>query len=227
MLSATAPPPRPGPPGDDQRRRQADHVVVRLLAEQAQFLQPLAVGRARAPSARCRSASPRPRTLLDVRMPDLAQFVEQPGAQFRRAVRQALLLDHPQRRPRHRAGQRIAAVGAAVAAGAEHAQDFARSKPPPIRDTRRPRAPCPECSTSGCTSSCWQASKRAGPAQPGLDLVGDHEHPLARADLRGFAQISVGRNQDAGLALNRLEQEGAGVRRDGAAPAPPRRRKAR
>ena len=37
-----------------------------------------------------------------------------------------------------------------------------------------------------------------------------------RADLGGVAQVAVGRNQDAGLALDRLEQEGAGVGRDGA-----------
>ena len=41
------------------------------------------------------------------------------------AAGQALFLDHAQRGTRRRARQRIAAIGAAVAAGAEHAQNLA------------------------------------------------------------------------------------------------------
>ncbi len=50
--------------------------------------------------------------------------------------------------------------------------------------------------------------------EPGLDLVGDEQHVVARADLAHRAQVALGRQHDAGLALDRLDQHGGGRRRD-------------
>ena len=60
----------------------------------------------------------------------------------------------------------------------------------------------------------------AGAAQARLDLVG-HEQDVLLATQRGERrEPAVGRNQDAGLRLDRLDEHGAGVWPDGA----PRRR---
>ena len=56
--------------------------------------------------------------------------------------------------------------------------------------------------------------QRAGAAEAGLDFVADHQHVVARADLAHALEIARGRHDDAGLALDRLDEEGAGVGRD-------------
>ena len=50
-----------------------------------------------------------------------------------------------------------------------------------------------------------------GPAEPGLDLVEDQEHAARVAQAPELAQISVRRHDDAGLALDRLDQHRAGI----------------
>jgi hypothetical protein len=66
----------------------------------------------------------------------------------------------------------------------------------------------------------------AGAAEAGLDLVQDQHHVVRGAELARALQIAGGRDDDAGLALDRLDQEGDvfGVI---AAPAPRRRRTGR
>jgi hypothetical protein len=53
---------------------------------------------------------------------------------------------------------------------------------------------------------------RAGAAEAGLHLVGDHEHLVARAQLAHAAQVALVGHHDARLALDRLEHEGGHVR---------------
>ena len=53
--------------------------------------------------------------------------------------------------------------------------------------------------------------RAAGAAEARLDLVGDEQHAAAVAELAGAAQVAVGRDDHAGLALDRLDQEGDGV----------------
>ncbi len=58
------------------------------------------------------------------------------------------------------------------------------------------------------------SEQAAGAAEPGLDLVGDEEDVVARADLADPPQVPLGRDDHAALALDRLDDEGRGVRRD-------------
>ena len=51
----------------------------------------------------------------------------------------------------------------------------------------------------------------AGAAEAGLDLVGGEEDVLAGADLADAAQVALGRDDHAALALDRLDQDGDGV----------------
>ena len=51
------------------------------------------------------------------------------------------------------------------------------------------------------------------------------QHVVLAADLGGLVEEAVGRNDDAGLALDGLDQEGAGVGRDGVRAGPRRRRR--
>ena len=57
----------------------------------------------------------------------------------------------------------------------------------------------------------------AGPAQPGLDLIGDHERAVRRAQVPDGGQVTRRRHHDAGLALDRLDQDAhhVGVHRRG------------
>ncbi len=54
-----------------------------------------------------------------------------------------------------------------------------------------------------------------GPAEARLDFIGDHQYVVASADLAHLTQPAVGRQHDAGFALDRLHEEGGGVVVDG------------
>src|SRR5438876_12315344 len=47
-----------------------------------------------------------------------------------------------------------------------------------------------------------------------LDLVDKQQHAMLAADPRDFSEIAFGRHDDSALALDRLDQERSGVRRD-------------
>ena len=68
---------------------------------------------------------------------------------------------------------------------------------------------------SGMTASCSQAKVRAGAAEPGLDLVGDHQHVVLDAQPAHVVQVAGRRHDHAGLALHRLDQDGHGRLVDG------------
>ncbi len=57
--------------------------------------------------------------------------------------------------------------------------------------------------------------QRAGAAEPGLDLVQDQQHIVFGAERAGARQVAWRRDDHAGLALDRLDQEGRGVGGDG------------
>ena len=63
---------------------------------------------------------------------------------------------------------------------------------------------------SGTTASCSQAKVRAGAAEPGLDLVGDHQHVVLDAQPAHVVQVAGRRHDHAGFALHRLDQDGHG-----------------
>ena len=54
----------------------------------------------------------------------------------------------------------------------------------------------------------------AGAAEPGLNLVEDQHHVMRGAEFADPREIARWWNDDAGLALDRLDEEGDGVRRD-------------
>ena len=56
--------------------------------------------------------------------------------------------------------------------------------------------------------------KLAGAAQARLDFIRHEEHAVLAAEVSGFSQETCGRNDDAGLALDGLDQKRAGVRCD-------------
>src|SRR5829696_6632905 len=67
---------------------------------------------------------------------------------------------------------------------------------------------------------CWpglstpRMSRLPTTAETGLDLVGGEEDVLAGADLADVAQVAVGRDDHAALALDRLDEDRHGVRGD-------------
>ena len=54
----------------------------------------------------------------------------------------------------------------------------------------------------------------ASAAESGLYLVGDQQYVVAVADLGAGGKITVGGNDDAAFALDRLDEKGGGIRRD-------------
>jgi hypothetical protein len=55
----------------------------------------------------------------------------------------------------------------------------------------------------------------AGAAKAGLHFVDNEQHLMPPADRRASCQIAIRWQQDAALTLDRLDQEGGGMRRDG------------
>ena len=110
---------------------------------------------------------------------------------------------------------RRAAVRAAVVAGREHGGDVA------------PRPACADRHTVahrlghrhhvGRHAGVLEAEPRAGAAEPGLDLVDDHQRAGVVAQLTDRPQVAVGRRVDAALALHGFDQHRRHGRVDGAA----------
>ena len=63
----------------------------------------------------------------------------------------------------------------------------------------------------GRTGVGWPGKQRAGATQPGLDLVGDHEHAVAPAEIERRGQIAWRRRNDAPFTLDRFNDEGGHV----------------
>ena len=75
-----------------------------------------------------------------------------------------------------------------------------------------PPSALPSRYTSGTTPSRSHANVVADAAETRLDLVGDEQHVVPRADLAHRAEVALGRDDDAGLALDRLDEHGGGLR---------------
>ncbi len=109
------------------------------------------------------------------------------------------------------AGQGVAAEGGAVRSGRQHAEYVA-----PGDDGRQGHDAAPkrlaETVHVGCDAFVLAGERRSRAAEPGLDLVGDHEHVVRGAQLAHPREVSGGRDDDAGLALNRLDEERDDVR---------------
>ena len=124
--------------------------------------------------------------------------------------------DDAERGAGHGAGQRIAAEGAAVVAGVEEAEDLARAEHggDGIEAAGERLA---DDEHVGLDALVLVGEELAGAAEAGLDLVGDEQDAVLLADGGGVFEEAVGRHEDAGLALDGLDEEGGGVGRDGGA----------
>ncbi len=137
-------------------------------------------------------------------------------AKLAAALDQALVLDHIQRFEADARSEGVAAEGGTMAARRHQVEHFStrhegrhreQSATERLADDNAIRAdalvhigkPCP------------------GTAQPGLNFVDDHQHLQFVAQCAHGTQETRWRQHDAGLALDRFDQHGAGVRRDCAA----------
>src|SRR6185437_11376516 len=184
-----------------------------LLAENSLLFQRLAIGPCRAVHL---DADPEPSAtnFAQVTATQGVQAIEKVSAQFRGALDHLLLDENAQRGTGHGAAQRIAAKGAAVVAGlvnaqnllgGQHGGDGIEAAGQRLADNEH----------VGVNSLAHVGKELAGAAEAGLDFVGHEEHPVAAANVRGFAQIAGGRENNASLALDGLDQEGTGVGGDG------------
>ena len=198
---------------DHERRRQADDVVVRLLAEHSLFLQQLAIGTGE-PGQFDADPQAASANLPDERASQRAQFREEVRAQLGGSLDEPLVDEHLERRAGHRAGQRVAAERAAVIARLEDAQHLAS------RQDRRDgvvasRQRLGDDHHVGLDVFPLVREQAAGAAEPRLDLVEDQQHVVPLADLLGLLEVSGGRDDDAGLALYGFDEKRRRVRGDG------------
>ncbi len=73
---------------------------------------------------------------------------------------------------------------------------------------------------SGVIAALLIGEQRAGAAHAGLHLVEDQQQPVAVAELAHSPQVAGVGGHDAALALDGLEHDGDGPRRDRRRPAP-------
>ena len=121
---------------------------------------------------------------------------------------------HVDDRAADRAGQRVAAEGAAVLAGLEDAEDVAVRHDGRDRDDAAAERLAQDVEV-GDDALVVAREGPAGPAEAGLDLVGREQHVVGGAELADPAQVAVRRDHDAALALDGLDEHGDRVRRDG------------
>src|SRR6185437_11725104 len=200
---------------DDQRRGEADDVGVGFLAEQAAAHELFAVGPRGAVELNADEEA-LAANLLDVRAADALDEVHRVGAEFRGALGELLVDDDAQRGARYGAGERVAAEGGTVVAVMDKAEDLARAEH--RGDGIEPAGERLADDEHVRRDALMHVGEElAGAAKAGLDLVEHEQNVVLFAGGGDFAQVAVGRDEDAGLALDGLDEEGAGLRRDGAA----------
>ena len=151
-----------------------------------------------------------------VRTAERLQTVEEVEHPILRSVRSSSRLTSTQSRARNGTRQRIASESGTVVAGLEYAQNFLR------REHGRDRI---EASGErlandhrvGTNAFVHEGEQFSGTPEARLNFVGDQQHAVFAAYLGGLFQEACGRNDDSGFALDWLDQEGAGVGRDGVA----------
>ena len=156
---------------------------------------------------------------------DRAQPIQQVGAHFGAALDESLVLDDRKGLRADPRRKRVAAEGGAVRAGIENAHQLAR------RDEGRDRIDAAaerlaEDQPVRPDVLMLMGEPSPGAPETGLDLVEDQQNVVLVADRAQLAQIALGRDDDAGLALDGLDQDRAGVRRDRARHSLERRRTA-
>ena len=139
----------------------------------------------------------------------------EPRAQLGAALDQLLLDQHLQRLAGDGHAQRVAAEGGAVLAGLEDAHHLLRGQERGHR-VEAARERLADDHDVGLHVVPLVAEELAGATEARLDLVAE-QHVVLLARSRRLAQEAGRRHDDARLALDRLDQEGAGVGRDGVA----------
>ena len=211
--------------GDRQRRQQPDHVAVQTAAEQQQTLCAGRGDRARDELGRRASSSSRSRTISSasigpsprtspidstrVAMSSSAARSRVPSAAD--GARNAWRRDRLEHHVGRRAGDRVAAEGAAEPARVDRVHD--RRRP----GDRRQRQPAAERLAGheqvGLRVVVLDRPHRPGAADAGLDLVVDPQDPVAVAQLAQTSGEVRGHRDEAALALDRLEDHRGDGRR--------------
>jgi len=145
---------------------------------------------------------------------DALQTPLEVGADLARALHQPFVNQHAQGGAADSRAERVAAEGAAVVARPQQAQHLAvgqhgrdgveaAAERLAQRDHVRPDA------------FVVAAQQRAGAAEAGLNLIGDEQDVVGGANLGRALQVARRGHAHAPFALDRLDQEGDGVGRDG------------
>ncbi len=198
-----------------QRGRQPHHRLVRLLRQHALVEQPLA-GFACARDLGIDLGADPEATSAHL-AGEAYRHRDEPllhiGAELGRAFDELLLLDDGQRFMADCGGECVAAEGRAVRAGREHVHQRA------LADERRDRQHAAaqrlaENEAVGDDAFVLEREPGAGAPKAGLHLVDDQEHVVGVADPAQPREEARGRHDDAGLALDRLDQDSGSPRRD-------------
>ncbi len=132
--------------------------------------------------------------------------------EWRRVLDQPLLDQHLERRPRHRAGERVAAEGRAVVAGLEDAHDLV------VGEDRRDRqaAAAERLADDHHVGPDRPRARRRTACRCGRGPTGSRRRSAARgwrsASSRSRLQVAGRRHDDPALALDRLDQDRDRVR---------------
>ena len=201
--------------GDDQRRREPDHVLVRLLAQHASLHEPLAVLAGTTGLVHQLHADEQALAAHLVHQRRLHVREEPPEvlAQGAGPVHQVVFLEHTQGLTPHSCGQRVAAERGAVVAGPEHAHDVTAGQSRGHRQHTATQGLAHEQHV-GLGILVLVGEALAATAEPGLDLVEHQQDAPAGADLAHLGQVTGVGHFHAGLTLDRLHQEGHGVGTD-------------
>lgn len=121
-----------------------------------------------------------------------------------------LLTDDLQRADRHRAAQRVAAVRGAVGARLDGEHDVLATQDAG-HGVHAAGDGLAQQHQVGLDAAPLVAQELAGAGDAGLDLVADQQGVVLVAQRAGFAQVVVVRDDDAGLALDGLDEEGGDI----------------
>ncbi len=149
--------------------------------------------------------------LLGQRRQPLAEQI----AQLAGVLEQMLLLDHFDGGQPGAGGQRIAAKGGRVHAGAQAGSDFGRGQQGPAGNAAAQRLG--QRHHVGRDAEVLIGEPLAGAAAAGLHFVEHQQNLVVVGQLAQSLQEAVGRNDHAPFALHRLDQDGRGLVVDQAA----------
>ena len=209
-------PPSRSPRGDHERRSEAHDGAVRVLRQDAvreEAIDDAPCGGARRVDLDA-DEQPRPRTSRTSGLAIAREAGKEPRAERRGALGEALVDD-----------ARSASRGPTAAASGlpPNVLPWSPGRNTPMTSSRARNAdtgsnPPPERLAEhepvGLHAVVVAREQLAGAAEAGLHLVGDEQHVALAADPRARGEIAGRRHDDAALALDRLDEERGGVRRD-------------